>query len=191
MGFTGVKVFSATKAREREELGENVTRWMRATPGVKVTDKIVTQSSDREFHCLTITLFYALVDPTPWPKIRGCRRCDSPPAVSRPANRAPIRRRRRAGEQVSGLGVPRAALRAHRRRAPPCGGSAAVAGRARGGPHHRHAWPPPPVRTDADRVRRPAGSDGRGAPHLPLCVAWASKCRLRGSLDARSARTSR
>ena len=58
MAFTGVKVFSATKAREREELGENVTRWMAAHPGVQVTDKIVTQSSDREFHCLTITLFY-------------------------------------------------------------------------------------------------------------------------------------
>jgi hypothetical protein len=58
MGFTGVKVFSATKAREREELGENVTRWMAANPGCRVTDKIVTQSSDREFHCLTITIFY-------------------------------------------------------------------------------------------------------------------------------------
>jgi hypothetical protein len=58
MAFTGVKVFSATKAREREELGENITRWIKANPGVHVTDKIVTQSSDREFHCLTITLFY-------------------------------------------------------------------------------------------------------------------------------------
>ncbi len=60
MTFTGVKVFSATKAREREELGENVTRWLRATPAAKVVDKVVTQSSDREFHCLTITLFYAI-----------------------------------------------------------------------------------------------------------------------------------
>lgn len=59
MGFTGVKVFSATKAREREELGENVTRWIKNNPGCRVTDKIVTQSSDREFHCLTITLFYS------------------------------------------------------------------------------------------------------------------------------------
>lgn len=58
MAFTGVKVFSATKARERESLGENVTLWMKANPGLAVTDKIVTQSSDREFHCLTITLFY-------------------------------------------------------------------------------------------------------------------------------------
>jgi len=60
MAFTGVKVFSATKAREREELGENVTRWLRSMPGLTVTDKIVTQSSDREFHCLTITLFYSV-----------------------------------------------------------------------------------------------------------------------------------
>ena len=58
MAFNGVKVFSATKAREREDLGESVTRWMRANPNVRVVDKIVTQSSDREFHCLTITLFY-------------------------------------------------------------------------------------------------------------------------------------
>ena len=60
MAFTGVKVFSATKAREREELGENVTRWLRSMPGLTVTDKIVTQSSDRELHCLTLTLFYSV-----------------------------------------------------------------------------------------------------------------------------------
>ena len=58
MAFNGVKVFSATKAREREDLGENITRWLRANPGLRVVDKVVTQSSDREFHCLTITLFY-------------------------------------------------------------------------------------------------------------------------------------
>ena len=56
--FTGVKVFSATKAKEREELGEKVTGWIREHKSVEVVDKIVTQSSDREFHCLTITLFY-------------------------------------------------------------------------------------------------------------------------------------
>jgi hypothetical protein len=58
MAFNGVKVFSATKAREREDLGENITRWLRANAGLKIVDKVVTQSSDREFHCLTITLFY-------------------------------------------------------------------------------------------------------------------------------------
>lgn len=57
--FTGVKVFSATKARDREELGENVTRWIRTNNGsVQIVDKVVSQSSDNEFHCLTIILFY-------------------------------------------------------------------------------------------------------------------------------------
>jgi hypothetical protein len=57
---SGVKVFSATKARERGRLGEEVTLWMRENKGVEIVDKIVTQSSDSEFHCLTITLFYRM-----------------------------------------------------------------------------------------------------------------------------------
>jgi hypothetical protein len=55
---SGVKVFSATKAKEREGLGDEVTKWIRANPDAEIIDKIVTQSSDSEFHCLTITLFY-------------------------------------------------------------------------------------------------------------------------------------
>ena len=55
---TGVKVFSATKAKERELLGELITDWIRTHPEHEIIDKIVTQSSDSEFHCLTITLFY-------------------------------------------------------------------------------------------------------------------------------------
>jgi hypothetical protein len=55
---TGVKVFSATKAKERELLGELITDWIRVNPNCEIVDKIVTQSSDSEFHCLTITLFY-------------------------------------------------------------------------------------------------------------------------------------
>jgi hypothetical protein len=51
-------VFSATKAKERELLGENITEWIRSHPDHEIVDKIVTQSSDSEFHCLTITLFY-------------------------------------------------------------------------------------------------------------------------------------
>ena len=54
----GLKVFSATKAREREFLGETITDWIRTHPAFEVFDKVVTQSSDREFHCLVITLFY-------------------------------------------------------------------------------------------------------------------------------------
>lgn len=60
MDFSAVKVFSATKAREREELGETITRWLRDNPGVDIVDKVVTQSSDNEFHCVTIVLFYRM-----------------------------------------------------------------------------------------------------------------------------------
>ncbi len=54
----GLKVFSATKAREREFLGETITDWIRTHPEIEVFDKIVTQSSDREFHCLAITIAF-------------------------------------------------------------------------------------------------------------------------------------
>lgn len=56
--FTGVKVFSTTLARDREAMGEAIGRWIAENPGVEVVDKEIRQSSDREFHCLTITLFY-------------------------------------------------------------------------------------------------------------------------------------
>jgi hypothetical protein len=56
----GAKVFTATKAKDREELGEVVTRWIRDNPRARILDKIVTQSSDSEFHCLSITIFYEL-----------------------------------------------------------------------------------------------------------------------------------
>ena len=57
MAVTAVKVFSATKARDRAELGERITDWLRENPDLRVADRVVTQSSDSEFHCLTITLF--------------------------------------------------------------------------------------------------------------------------------------
>lgn len=56
--FTGVKVFSATKAKDREDLGDTITKWLKENPKVRPVDKVVTQSSDREFHCLTVTIFY-------------------------------------------------------------------------------------------------------------------------------------
>lgn len=55
--FTGVKVFSATKAREREELGDQVTRWLKANANLEVVDTEILLSSDNEFHCLTIVVF--------------------------------------------------------------------------------------------------------------------------------------
>lgn len=57
-GFTGVKVFTTTLARDREAMGEHIGRWLSDHPDLEVVDKLVTQSSDREFHCLSITLFY-------------------------------------------------------------------------------------------------------------------------------------
>ena len=56
--FTGAKVFFATKARDRDTLGEKITEWIRANPKSRIVSKSVTQSSDSAFHCLTITLFY-------------------------------------------------------------------------------------------------------------------------------------
>src|SRR5688572_23806397 len=56
--FNGVKVFSATKFAERDRLGNVVTQWLAEHPGLDVVDIRVTQSSDAEFHCLTICVFY-------------------------------------------------------------------------------------------------------------------------------------
>lgn len=58
VGFTGVKVFSTTLARDREVMGDTIGRWLAQNPGLEIVDRQVTQSSDSEFHCLTITLFY-------------------------------------------------------------------------------------------------------------------------------------
>jgi hypothetical protein len=39
-------------------MGETITRWLAEHPRLEVVDKQVRQSSDQEFHCLSITLFY-------------------------------------------------------------------------------------------------------------------------------------
>lgn len=55
--MTSCKVFSCTKQRDRDELGERVTRWIqdaRVTP----VEAVVVQSSDEAFHCLSIVVFY-------------------------------------------------------------------------------------------------------------------------------------
>ena len=58
MEYEGLKVFSATKAKDRAVLGERITEWLRENRDLEITDKIVRQSSDSEFHCLSITLFF-------------------------------------------------------------------------------------------------------------------------------------
>jgi hypothetical protein len=56
--FNGVKVFSATMVADRDQLGEKVSAWMANNSHLKVTDMVVTQSSDEAFHCIAITVFY-------------------------------------------------------------------------------------------------------------------------------------
>jgi hypothetical protein len=56
--FNGVKVFSATMVADRDQLGEKVTAWIASHGECKVTDIVITQSSDEAFHCIAITVFY-------------------------------------------------------------------------------------------------------------------------------------
>jgi hypothetical protein len=57
--FNGVKVFSATMVADRDQLGEKVTDWMaKNNQTKKVTDIVITQSSDEAFHCIAITVFF-------------------------------------------------------------------------------------------------------------------------------------
>ena len=63
-GYTAAKVFSATKAKERSELGDYLTAWLAECAGtVEIVDTLVRQSSDRQFHCLSIIVFYRQVTP--------------------------------------------------------------------------------------------------------------------------------
>ena len=53
------KVFSATKASDRAVLGDAVTAFLANAKEVKeVVDRNVLLSSDNEFHCLTIVIWY-------------------------------------------------------------------------------------------------------------------------------------
>ena len=63
--WNSVKVFSATMMADRAQLGEKVTRWIAENPRAKVTEAIVTQSSDSSFHCIAITVFYFAEQPRP------------------------------------------------------------------------------------------------------------------------------
>jgi hypothetical protein len=53
------KVFSATKARDREVIGERVAAWLATNPHLEVRETFVRLSSDREFHCLSFVLICA------------------------------------------------------------------------------------------------------------------------------------
>lgn len=57
--FDGVKIFSATTAADRNDLGTRVTEWLHANPTFEIVERQVLQSSDERFHCVTIVLWYA------------------------------------------------------------------------------------------------------------------------------------
>ena len=60
MRYDAVKVFTATKAKERESLGEEMTAWLRRQSGlIELVNTEVRQSSDHSYHCLTIVVFFA------------------------------------------------------------------------------------------------------------------------------------
>ncbi len=55
----GIKIFSSTTPDKRNTLGEAATAWLTEQRGRIVIDDInVTQSSDAEYHCVSILLFY-------------------------------------------------------------------------------------------------------------------------------------
>ena len=51
-----VKVFSVTKAGDRDRLGERVTAWIQERPGTTILNAMVRLSSDSEFHCFSLVL---------------------------------------------------------------------------------------------------------------------------------------
>ena len=59
--YSLVKVFSVTKARQREEIGESVTAWIAANPALRVVNTVVALTSDAKFHCFSIILFCTAV----------------------------------------------------------------------------------------------------------------------------------
>lgn len=63
--FDAVKVFSVTKFRDRRALGEEITEWIASHPELRALGCVVTQSSDSEFHCLTLTLFLEALTAVP------------------------------------------------------------------------------------------------------------------------------
>jgi len=56
--FNAIKVFSATMVADRAQLGERVTEWIARHPTHKIVEIVTTQSSDAQYHCIALTVFY-------------------------------------------------------------------------------------------------------------------------------------
>ena len=56
-----LKVFSGTKAHERQTMGEEISLWISIVKDkLDIIDAQVLQSSDSSYHCLTFVLFCKL-----------------------------------------------------------------------------------------------------------------------------------
>jgi hypothetical protein len=53
--YNRVKIFSETMHRPRQEMSKTITDWLKGYDGM-IVDTIVKQSSDNEFHCLSVLL---------------------------------------------------------------------------------------------------------------------------------------
>lgn len=83
-----IKVFSATMARDRESLGDVASEWLRQQPpDFEVAEIRTLQSSDSEYHCLSIIVF-GRTKPPPKPY-------EKPPPTSVPGPGEPILKRSR------------------------------------------------------------------------------------------------
>lgn len=57
--FDGIKVFTASMLKEREDLSNRVNTWLEKNKlAVELVDREIRQSSDSSYHCLSIILFY-------------------------------------------------------------------------------------------------------------------------------------
>lgn len=56
--FDGVQMFTASKPRDRDQLGETISAWMSRNRHLEIVDWVITQSSDNAFHCVTMSLFW-------------------------------------------------------------------------------------------------------------------------------------
>lgn len=53
------KVFSVTKARDREQVGDRVSAWLETNPQLEIRQAFVRLSSDSAFHCWSLVLVCA------------------------------------------------------------------------------------------------------------------------------------
>lgn len=55
--FDLVKVFSVTRARDREDVGARATAWLMENASIRIVRAVVLQSSDYKFHCYSLVFF--------------------------------------------------------------------------------------------------------------------------------------